>query len=257
MPLISCLKGFPALNDGDWHHLFVGKTPQMGRGRDLVRRVFSRYEQTRIQPIAVLTDGFHTAVFVFAIAVYLTVTIPALKAVVNPAELDPEFTFEQNLGLLGAGNTIIAGLLVLVLVMQARRAIIDKEANEAECFVVFRVDKSTRSGQKPRSWRPRRRKRPRRPSRSKELLDCSIADSCCCLFVYCCRFLSAFMDSRSDSVQRLLSWCSSKRIRVDERLSVIQDETSGNFSVFNLTEEAIPVSQTREYPDYAKDLRIF
>ena len=65
------------------------------------------------------------------------------------------------------------------------------------------------------------------------------------------------MDSRSDSVQRLLSWCSSKRIRVDERLSVIQDETSGNFSVFNLTEEAIPVSQTREYPDYAKDLRIF
>lgn len=66
------------------------------------------------------TNEFLTAVFVFSIAVYLSVTIPALKAVVNPAEADPEFTFDQNLGLLGAGNTIIAGLLVLILVMQAR-----------------------------------------------------------------------------------------------------------------------------------------
>src|SRR5258705_96905 len=59
---------------------------------------------------------FRTAVFVFAIAVYLTVTIPALKAVVNPAEADPEFTPDQTLGLLGAGNTIMTGLLVLILV---------------------------------------------------------------------------------------------------------------------------------------------
>ena len=54
------------------------------------------------------------------------------------------------------------------------------------------------------------------------------------------------MDSRPDSIQRLLSWCSSKRIEIDKRLSVIQDETTGEISVFNLTEEAIPVSQTRE-----------
>jgi len=67
---------------------------------------------------AVWFDGSSLAVFVFAIAVYLTVTIPALRAVVNPAEADPEFTLDQNLGLIGAGNTIIAGLLVLVLVMQ-------------------------------------------------------------------------------------------------------------------------------------------
>ena len=72
--------------------------------------------------------------FVFAIAVYLTVTIPALKAVVNPAEVDSEFTFDQNLGLLGAGNTIIAGLLVLVLVMQARCTIVNKAMNVAERF---------------------------------------------------------------------------------------------------------------------------
>ena len=72
----------------------------------------------------------------FAIAVYLTVTIPALRAVVNPAEVDSEFTFDQNLGLLGAGNTIIAGLLILILVMQARRTTANEEAHEAD-FLLF------------------------------------------------------------------------------------------------------------------------
>ena len=67
-------------------------------------------------------ESSRTAVFVFAIAVYLTVTIPALKAVANPADVDPEFTLDQNLGLLGAGNTIMAGLLVLILVLQVRLA---------------------------------------------------------------------------------------------------------------------------------------
>ena len=65
------------------------------------------------------------------------------------------------------------------------------------------------------------------------------------------------MHSRSDSVQRLLSWCSSKGIHIDSRLSVIQDEIMGELSVFNLTEGAIPVSQTREYPDYVRDLSVF
>jgi len=81
-----------------------------------------------------LTDWFRTAVFVFAIAVYLTVTIPALKAVVNPVEADSEFTLDQNLGLIGAGNTIIAGLLALVLVMQARYTIAGRVASEAKYF---------------------------------------------------------------------------------------------------------------------------
>lgn len=52
------------------------------------------------------------------------------------------------------------------------------------------------------------------------------------------------MHSRSDPVQRLLSWCSSKRIHIDERLSIIQDEIRGEISVFNLSEGMIPVSQT-------------
>lgn len=124
------LEGFPSFDDGNWHHLFVGKTPQVGRERDLVRWVLPRYGQTHTGLITLSTDGFRAAVFVFAIAVYLTVTIPALRAVVNPAEADSEFTLDQHLGLLGAGNTIIAGLLVLVLVMQAcRRSLVERQSN--------------------------------------------------------------------------------------------------------------------------------
>ena len=194
--------------------------------------------------------------FVFAIAVYLTVTIPALKGVVNPAEADPEFTFDQNLGLLGAGNTIIAGLLVLVLVMQARCTIVNKAVNEAErfsCLGWARV-RETYRGQRAGcrgegkgqgrqigvkgGWRYRR-------------FHTVVLSFVCLLFP------STLMHSRSDSVQRLLSWCSLKRIDIDERLSVVRDETTGEISVFNLTEEAIPASQTREYPDYVTDLADF
>lgn len=65
------------------------------------------------------------------------------------------------------------------------------------------------------------------------------------------------MLSRSNSIQRLLSWCSSKGIHVDMRLSVVQDEITGELSVFNLTEKTIPASQTREYPGYVEGFSVF
>jgi len=135
--------------------------------------------------ITTLADGFHTAVFVFAIAVYLTVTIPALKAVVNPTEADPEFTFDQNLGLLGAGNTIIAGLLVLVLVMQARCTIVNKAVNEAECLS---CSGWARVCEACRSQRVGCRGEGKGQGRQigVEGIDDSIP-SCCCLFVCCSR----------------------------------------------------------------------
>lgn len=185
--------------------------------------------------------------FVFAIAVYITVTIPALRAVVNPDEADSEFTLDQNLGLLGAGNTIIAGLLALILIMQARRVVSDKAANEADCFFVFRADKSTRNERKQGSWLRQRRRRRRLPS---------LSEHCCwALLTLVLRLLP--MHSRTDLVQRLLSWCSSKRIHIDERLSVIQDEITGEVSVFNLSEGAIPVSQTCKWTDYVRDSLMF
>jgi len=119
-------------------------------------------------------------------------------------------------------------------------------------FFVFRVDKNMRSVPKPKSWLLRRRKRPRPPNRSNGIQFCTLV-----LLFVCLLFPSTVMHSRTDSVQRLLSWCSLKRINIDERLSVVQDETTGEMSVFNLTEEAIPASQTREYPDYVADLANF
>jgi hypothetical protein len=165
MSLINGLKDISSLDDGNRYHLLLGKLHRWDEsavwfdGSSLGMK-----KPTWVRSRFRLTDS--TAVFVLAIAVYLTVTIPALKAVVNPAEADPEFTLDQNLGLLGAGNTIIAGLLVLVLVMQARRTIIIERRTRLN-FFTFRVGKSTRSAPKPGSWLPRRRKRPRRPSRSR------------------------------------------------------------------------------------------
>ena len=77
------------------------------------------------------------------------------------------------------------------------------------------------------------------------------------LFVCPLRFLSTSMHSLSDSVQRLLLWCSSKRIHIDERLSVVQNETTGEMSVFNLTEGAIPASQTCKFPYYVRGFTVF
>ena len=257
--LMNDLKGFPSLDDGNRYYLFVGKTSQVGRERDLVRWILPRYEHISTGSIAAPTDGLCTAVFVFAIAVYLTVTIPALRAVVNPAEADSEFTFDQSLGLLGAGNTIIAGLLALILVMQARCTIVNRAASETECFSC--------SGW-ARVREARRSKGISRRGEGKDQGDQVGVNGYWVNFPYSCipivSLLSSFttlfntlMHSRSDPVQRLLSWCSLKRIHIDNRLSVIQDETTGEISVLNLTEETIPVSQTREYPDYVRGWSVF
>lgn len=210
--------------------------------------------------ISVSTNLFCTAVLVFAIAVYLTVTIPALKAVVNPAEADPEFTFDQNLGLLGAGNTIIAGLLVLVLVMQARHTVVDSAEGVTKyvlCSGWTRVREARRSEGVGRGREGKDQgcqvgvnSRYVAPCAGKLLLSSSL------LPIFVARGSSP-MHSRSDSVQRLLSWCSSKHIHIDERLSIIQNETTGEISVFNLSEGIIPVSQTCKCPNYVRNLLIF
>jgi ER membrane protein SH3 len=65
-------------------------------------------------------DGFLSAAFVFAISVYLTVIIPNLKNVVTPGVVESEFTPDQSLSLIGAGNSIVMVLLILILALQVR-----------------------------------------------------------------------------------------------------------------------------------------
>jgi len=64
-------------------------------------------------------DGSSLAAFVFAISIYLTVIIPNLQNVVNPGETTSEFTHEQSLSLIGAGNSIVMVILILIMALQA------------------------------------------------------------------------------------------------------------------------------------------
>lgn len=64
-----------------------------------------------------------TAAYIFAIAVYLSVGVPASRTVANPIEgVDTREDQVEALRLLSAGNTIIIVLLGAVLVMQVRVA---------------------------------------------------------------------------------------------------------------------------------------
>lgn len=57
------------------------------------------------------------AAYVFAICVYLAVIVPNLQNVVAPTG-HSEFTHDQSLSLIGAGNGIVMVLLALVLAFQ-------------------------------------------------------------------------------------------------------------------------------------------
>lgn len=61
-----------------------------------------------------------TAAYVFAICVYLAVIVPNLENVIKPVE-GHEFTPDESLNLVGAGNGIVMVLLALVLALQVRR----------------------------------------------------------------------------------------------------------------------------------------
>jgi hypothetical protein len=60
------------------------------------------------------------AAYVFSIAIYLTVTIPALRTIVTPIEGETRQIRKEALSVLSAGNTIIAVCLVGVLVLQVQ-----------------------------------------------------------------------------------------------------------------------------------------
>jgi hypothetical protein len=67
-------------------------------------------------------DIFSVA-YVFAISVYITVTIPALRTIVNPVVgVDTRDDQIEAMRVLSAGNTIMVVLLGAVLILQVRIA---------------------------------------------------------------------------------------------------------------------------------------
>lgn len=59
--------------------------------------------------------------YVFSIAVYITVTIPALRTIVEPLEDDTRGDRLDAMRILSAGNIIIMLLLGAILTLQVRR----------------------------------------------------------------------------------------------------------------------------------------
>lgn len=58
------------------------------------------------------------AAYIFAIAVYLSVTIPALRTIVTPAEVDTREDRVEAMRVLAAGNSIMMVVLGAILVLQ-------------------------------------------------------------------------------------------------------------------------------------------
>ncbi|KIY70812.1 hypothetical protein CYLTODRAFT_419486 [Cylindrobasidium torrendii FP15055 ss-10] len=68
---------------------------------------------------AMFFDGSCIGAYVFALAVYFTVTLPTLRTVVEPLAEDSVWVRGEALRVLSAGNIIIALCLGAILVMQA------------------------------------------------------------------------------------------------------------------------------------------
>ena len=69
---------------------------------------------------AVFFDGGSLALFVLSIVVYLTVTIPALRTIVDPVVgVDTRGDQVEAMRVLAAGNVIVVGLLGAILALQA------------------------------------------------------------------------------------------------------------------------------------------
>ncbi|KAG6333542.1 hypothetical protein ID866_5553 [Astraeus odoratus] len=67
---------------------------------------------------AILFDGSSLAGFIFAVAVYLTVTIPGLRTIVTPTEVDTRADRIEAMRVLAAGNTIMMVVLGAILALQ-------------------------------------------------------------------------------------------------------------------------------------------
>ena len=63
---------------------------------------------------------FETAAYVFCIVVYLTVTIPSLRAIAEPTKEEVYNDQVMAMRVLSAGNIIIIGSLLLILALQVR-----------------------------------------------------------------------------------------------------------------------------------------
>ncbi|KAJ8591793.1 hypothetical protein M405DRAFT_813815 [Rhizopogon salebrosus TDB-379] len=90
---------------------------------------------------AIFFDGSSLAAYVFAISVYLAVTVPNLRTVVTPADVDTRVDRIEALRILSAGNTIIMVILGAILVLQGGQ----EYARRAEMRELARIEEEERN----------------------------------------------------------------------------------------------------------------
>lgn len=81
------------------------------------------YETDKPLPLSVSSHIHPIAAYIFAIALYLSVTVPALRTIVDPVEEDTREDRIEAMRVLAAGNTIIVVLLGAILALQVSERI--------------------------------------------------------------------------------------------------------------------------------------
>jgi hypothetical protein len=110
--------------------------------------------------VVLITGSSITGAYVFSIAVYITVTIPALRTIVTPVEdVDTREDRIEAMRLLSAGNVIIIFGLAGILLLQVCciETFLIRNNPPVTCN---RQAKNMRDGRRPRHW-PRLQKKRR------------------------------------------------------------------------------------------------
>ena len=101
-----------------WHDWSDIKITQLGRECQVFRRVIPRYGPVHFRWIVVV--DYLIVAYVFAVAIYLTVTIPALRTISQPLPEDSLGTRIEAARVLSAGNILMMVALIGILLMQVR-----------------------------------------------------------------------------------------------------------------------------------------
>ncbi|KAI9461471.1 Shr3 amino acid permease chaperone [Boletus coccyginus] len=89
---------------------------------------------------ALFFDGSSLAAYIFAVSVYLAVTVPCLRTIVTPAEVDTMDDRVEAMRIVSAGNTIMMLILGAILVLQGGQ----EYARRAELRELARLEKAER-----------------------------------------------------------------------------------------------------------------
>ena len=130
----------------------------MDRKCSILRRDKSWCVMSPIYCVLYLKFTLETVAYVFGIIVYLSVTVPGLRAIAQPSTTEEMYDDRvMALRVLSAGNMIIIGCLLLILSLQV--SICELWSNCLLILAVARLDKNGHIGKKPKVWQNSRRKK--------------------------------------------------------------------------------------------------